>query len=74
MKYEVFRLDEGDESKVVLRLGTSKNVCFTLPITLEEIVLGVTTLIENVVGVATFELVNAVMEACLDDDEEEDGE
>lgn len=60
MKYEVYKDEEGH---VILQLGTSKNVSFAPECTPEEVVLGVTELIERVVGISTFDLVTEVVAA-----------
>jgi hypothetical protein len=46
--------------EVNLQLGTSKSVTFDPTCSLEDVVLGVTDLIERVVGVSTLELVQVV--------------
>lgn len=59
MKYEVMRDEEG---RTILRLGLNHNVSFAPECSVEDIVLGVTALIEKVVGISTFELVQAVLQ------------
>ena len=70
MKYEVFKDDEGN---VILQLGLNNNVCFAPECTLEEVVLGVGALVEKVVGISNFELVQAagVALGILVEDEEQ---
>ncbi len=64
MKYEVLKDEEG---YVVLKLGLTNNVCFAPECTPEEVVLGVSALIEKVVGISNFDLINAVLEALQED-------
>jgi hypothetical protein len=57
MKYEVTTSEDGF---VNLKLGLTHNVSFPRDCTVEDVIMGVTTLIEKVAGISAFELVNAV--------------
>lgn len=58
MKYEVTKDENGE---VTLKLGLTHGVTFSSDVSVEDIVTGVETLIQNVVGVSAFELCTAVM-------------
>jgi hypothetical protein len=58
MKYEVTKDEDGC---VNLKLGLNHSVLFKPNVAIEDIVEGVETLIQNVVGVSAFELCTAVM-------------
>ena len=57
MKYEVSRRDDG---RVNLQLGLNHGVDFDPDCNIEEVAIGVTTLIERVTGVSSFEMIMAV--------------
>ena len=58
MKYEILK---GEEGRTVLQLGLNNIVTFQPDATVDDIVLGVTVLIEKVVGISAFELAKAVL-------------